>query len=63
MVKGIDNAFDHLKFCLVLNLTTKLSVQVASGLLYGHQFLILGALTSNRFIERVGWLVGWLFWV
>ena len=37
MVKGIVNAFDHMGFCLVRNLT---DVQMASGLLYGHQILL-----------------------
>ena len=38
MVKGIVNVFDHVGFCLVLNLTT--TCTVASGLLYGHQILL-----------------------
>ena len=38
MVKGIVNAFDHMGFCLVLNLTTP--VQMGSGLLYCHQILL-----------------------
>ena len=38
MVKGIDNAFDHMGFCLVLNLKTTL--EIASGLLDDHQILL-----------------------
>ena len=38
MVNGIVNAFDHLGFCLVLNLITTCSD--GSWLLYGHQILL-----------------------
>ena len=41
MVKGIINAFDHMEFCLVLNLTMEIMV---SWLLHGHKFLLLGML-------------------
>ena len=39
MVKGIINAFDHMELCLVINL-----ILVVNGLLYGHQYLLLGIL-------------------
>ena len=38
MVKGIVNAFDHMGFCLVLNLKTTL--EISSGLLDDHQILL-----------------------
>ena len=44
MVKGIINAFDHMGFCLVLNLQLHVPVQMANGLLYGHHILLLSML-------------------
>ena len=41
MIKGIINAFDHIEFYLVINLTMCGSL---AGNLAGHQWLLLGML-------------------
>ena len=42
MVKGIVSAFDHMGFCLVLNLTT--TCTDGKWAVIGHQFLLPGML-------------------
>ena len=43
MVKGIVSAFDHMEYCLILNMTTT-GTDGKWAVIYCHQFLLLGML-------------------